>query len=103
MRRTKKIDYLFIIIGAILLLSFISIPVSALEFSKNLSYQGSYTLGEQRFDHSITLKIDYFQEITQDLFFQGDLIIRSSNKEYSKPFIIGPNELFLASMMLLKI
>ncbi len=96
MRRTKKIDYLFIIIGAILLLSFISIPVSALEFSKNLSYQGSYTLGEQRFDHSITLKIDYFQEITQDLFFQGDLIIRSSNKEYSKPFIIGPNELYFS-------
>lgn len=97
MCKTKTIDYLLIFITTMLLLFFISSPVLALEFSKNLSYQGSYALDEQKFDHTITLKIDYFQEITDDLFFQGDLIIRSSNKEYSKPFIIGPNELYISA------
>ena len=67
----------------------------AFDFSQKILYQSSYSLNQQKLNHTVTLKIDYFEEISNDLFFQGDLIIRSSNKEYSKPFIIGPNELYL--------
>jgi hypothetical protein len=99
MCRTSNTNYiLFIGVFTIISLFFIFFHTGlALDFSEKLMYQGSYNPGQEKFNHTITLKIDYIQEINNDLFFQGDLILRTSNKDYSKPFIIGPNEFYLSA------
>ena len=99
MCRTSNTNYiLFIGVFTIISLFFIFYhTVSAFDFSQKLVYEGSYPLEQEKFNHTITLKIDYLQEISNDLYFQGDLIIRASNKDYSKPFIIGPNEFYFSA------
>ncbi len=68
--------------------------VYAFDASQQLIYEGSYDLSGNHFNQTLTLNIDYFQEISDDLFIEGDLILRANNKAYSQPFIIGPNELY---------
>ncbi|MDD4895675.1 MAG: hypothetical protein PHS21_02740 [Atribacterota bacterium] len=90
MIRINKINFLADT-GIVFIISFFLIfSQSALgfDFSQKVLYQSSYSLKQQKLNHTVTLKIDYFEEISTDLFFQGDLIIRLSNKEYSKPFVI---------------
>ncbi len=94
----KSINIINFLTGllVIILSVLICIPITlAFTSSQKLLYQGSYSFLQQKMNHTITLTIDYCQEITHDLFLQGDLVIRSSNKEYSRPLVIGPNELYL--------
>lgn len=95
MKRISIINFLTGLLVMILFALIFSTITMAFHSSQKLIYQGSYALNQQINYNTVTFKMDYYQEITQDLFLQGDLIIRSSNKEYSKPLIIGPNELYL--------
>jgi len=74
-----------------------SIPAFAFDASQQLLYEGSYAISKGKLDHTLTLNIDYFQEISDDIFLQGDLVIRTTSKEYGQPFIAGPNELYLST------
>jgi len=85
--------------GILFLLSMIILlpmPGLAFDTSQTLVYEGSYLLLQQRMNHTLTLNIDYFQEISDDIFLEGNLLVRTSNKEYARPFMVGPNELYLS-------
>jgi len=74
-----------------------SISAFAFDTSQQLLYEGSYAISKEKLDHTLTLNIDYFQEISDDIFLEGDLVIRTTSKEYGQPFIVGPNELYLST------
>ena len=85
--------------GILLLFSLlfrITLQGLAFDTSLILRYEGSYFLSQQRINHTLRLDIDYFQEISDDIFLEGDLVVQTSNKEYARPFILGPNELYLS-------
>ena len=71
--------------------------VMAFNFSQKLLYEGSYSENNGKFSNSLTLSIDYFHDITSDLFLEGDLVIRATNEQYGDPFIIGPNEIYVSA------
>ncbi|HNR64922.1 MAG TPA: hypothetical protein PKJ95_01365 [Atribacterota bacterium] len=97
MSKEKLLNFSKVVLFTLSFLTIISRAALSFESSQKLFYQGSYSLQQQKINNTVTLKIDYMQEITNDLFFQGDLILRTSNKEYSKPFLIGPNEFYLSA------
>lgn len=99
MSRTNKTIFLFMVCISLIFIQLMVLSLSgwAFDFSKKLLYEGSYSLESQKLNNCLTFKIDYVHEISDDLFFQGDLIIRTSNRDYSKPFIIGPNELYFTA------
>jgi len=72
------------------------LPSLAFDVSQSLTYEGSYIPLQERINHTVTLDIDYFQEVKENIFLEGDLLIRSTNKEFAKPFIIAPNEIYLS-------
>ncbi|NLL61547.1 MAG: hypothetical protein GX240_02010 [Candidatus Atribacteria bacterium] len=95
MLKTKVNHYTLTVILFLSLFIILSQPVLAFDTTQALLYEGSYSLNEQIFDHTITLKVDYVQDLWSDVYLQGDLIIRASNKKYSNPIIFFPNELYL--------
>lgn len=76
--------------------------IHAFDTSQQLKYEGSYYLSSSKFNHTLTLNIDYFHKISDELFLEGDLVVRANNKEYSKPFIAGPNEIYLSAYNLIE-
>jgi hypothetical protein len=102
MKRTKGLNYLIGTIFALSLFLGISYPLRALETSQKLLYQGSYFLEQEKIDHTLTFQLDYLEEISNDLFLEGDLVVRITNNEYSKPIITGPNELYLNAYNILE-
>jgi len=95
MKRTKGLNYLIGTIFAVSLFLGITYPLWALETSQKLLYQGSYFLEQGKIDHTITFQLDYWEEVANDLFLEGDLAVRITSNDYSKPLIAGPNELYL--------
>ena len=91
-----KIKYFLVGFFLISIALSFSIPVWAFDTSLTLTYEGAYPLSQLRMNHTLNLEVDYFQEISDDIFLEGDLLIRTTNKEYAQPFIIGPNELYLS-------
>ncbi|MBN2395437.1 MAG: hypothetical protein JXC36_03120, partial [Candidatus Atribacteria bacterium] len=77
-------------------------PSHAFDMSQQLFYESSYHPSESQLNQTLTLNMDYFQEISTDLFIEGDLILRSSNKTYSKPLIAGPNEIYISAYNIIK-
>jgi hypothetical protein len=71
--------------------------IMAFDTSQKLLYEGSYILNQYKFSNSLTFKIDYFHEITSDVFLEGNLVIRASNEQYGDPFVIGPNEIYVSA------
>lgn len=69
----------------------------AFDISQELLYECSYILNQDKFSNSLTFNIDYFHEVTNDIFLEGDLVIRASNAQYGNSFVIGPNEIYLSA------
>lgn len=91
--RLKPSIWLLLMIG--LIFAFTQ-PGLAFNTSQTLKYETSYLLSTQMMNHTLTLDIDYFHELTDDVYLEGDLIIRTTNKQLGKPFVIAPNEIFLS-------
>lgn len=69
----------------------------AFDTSQELIYEGSYILNQDKYSNSLTFNIDYFHEVADDVFLEGDLVIRTTNEQYGDPFVIGPNEIYLSA------
>ncbi len=93
----KLMQYLMGTIFIIHMATGCSQTVLAFNTSQNLQYEGSYTLDQKKLNHSLTLNIDYFHEVSDDIFLEGDLVIRTSNKEYAQPFVVGSNEIYISA------
>ena len=72
------------------------LPVWSFDTSTQLLYEGGYLTSVDRFNHTLTLTVDYFQEVSDNIFLEGNLVTRLTNKEYAQPFVFGPNELYLS-------
>ena len=97
--KNKNVCFIGVLLLTCLLIIF-SQPVWAMDTTQKIIYNSSYSLDNQKIDHTVTFKIDYLQEIINDIYLQGDLVIRTTNKNYADPFIMGPNELYLMPMIL---
>jgi hypothetical protein len=87
---------LIISLVIVLTLTFINSGL-AFNTSQTLKYETSYLLYNQMMNHTLTLEIDYFHELTDDVYLEGDLMIRATNKEFGQPFVIAPNEIYLSA------
>lgn len=74
----------------------------AFDTSQKLLYEGSYILNQDKYSNSLSFNIDYFHELTNDVFLEGDLVIRTSNAQYGDPLVIGPNEIYLSAYSIIK-
>jgi len=92
-----RLKYSLGIFLMIVLIIAISQPGLAFNASQTLQYEGSYLLSTQKINHTLTLDIDYFHELTDDVYLEGDLIIRTTNKQFGKPFILAPNEIYVSA------
>jgi hypothetical protein len=92
-----RLKYSLGIFLMIVLIIAISQPGLAFNASQTLQYEGSYLLSTQKMNHTLTLDIDYFHELTDDVYLEGDLIIRTTNKQFGKPFVLAPNEIYVSA------
>lgn len=91
--------------GILFLLSMLilcTLPGLAFDTSQTLEYEGSFLLSQQTLNHTLTLEIDYFHEITDNIFLEGDLMIRATNKEFGQPIVIAPNEIYLSGYSIIE-
>jgi len=72
-------------------------PGLAFNTSQTLKYETSYLLSTQMMNHTLTLEIDYFDELTDEIYLEGDLMIRATNNKFGQPFVIAPNEIYLSA------
>ena len=93
-----KLRYCLInVIFMVYIITVYTCTIFAFETSQQLQYEVSYNLSRDKLNHTLSLNIDYFQEISDDVFLEGDLVVRTSNKEYSQTFIVGLNEIYISA------
>ena len=97
-----KIKYYPGILFLLSMLILCTLPGLAFDTSQTLEYEGSFLLSQQTLNHTLTLEIDYFHEITDNIFLEGDLMIRATNKELGKPIVIAPNEIYLSGYSIIE-
>jgi len=74
-----------------------SVSVFAGDFSGNLTYSGQYNFTEQNLSNTLNLDLNYIQNFTDEVFAEGDLLIRYSDKSSPNPFMIIPKEIYIGT------
>jgi len=74
-----------------------SASVYALDFSGNLTYSGQYNLSEQILSNTLNLDLNFVHNFTDEVFAEGDLVIRYSDKSSTNPFMIIPKEIYIGT------
>jgi len=90
---TFKKSVIFIIF--IILVS--SASVFAGDFSGNLTYSGKYNFTEQDLSNSLKLDLNYIHNFTDEIFTEGDLILKYNDKSFANPFMIIPKEIYIGA------
>jgi len=67
------------------------------DFSGNLTYSGQYSFAEQNLSNTLNLDLNYVHNFTDEVFAEGDLIIKYSDRNVSNPFMIIPKELYIGT------
>ncbi len=86
-----------IIITIILIICFLSNSVYALEFSGNLTYSSSYSPFSKDLSNSLKLEIKSFHSFTDQIFLEGDLVLRYTDRFLDQPLFIMPKEFYLST------
>ncbi|HAJ32275.1 MAG TPA: hypothetical protein DCK79_02735 [Candidatus Atribacteria bacterium] len=84
-----------ILIIVIILLS--SASAYAGDFSGNLTYSGQYNFTEQNLSNTLNLDLNYIHDFTDEVFVEGDLIIKYSDSSAPSPFMIIPKEIYIGT------
>ena len=74
-----------------------SVSVYAFDFSGNLTYSGQYNLSEQNLSNTLNLDLNFVHSFTDEIFAEGDLVIRYSDNSSTNPFMIIPKELYIGT------
>jgi len=85
---------IFLVVFIILLFS---ASVYALDFSGNLTYSGQYDLSEQNLSNTLNLDLNFTHNFSDEIFAEGDLVIRYSDKSSTSPFMIIPKEIYIGA------
>ncbi len=81
----------------ILIILVYSSSVYALDFSGNLTYSGQYDLSEPNLSNTLNLDLNFIHNFSGEIFAEGDLIIRYSDKYSTNPFMIIPKEIYIGT------
>ena len=84
------------LVGFILVL-FSALAAFANEFSGSLTYSGEYNFASQNLNNTLNLDLNYIHSFTDEVFAEGDLVIRYSDKSPSNSFMIIPKEIYLGA------
>jgi hypothetical protein len=74
-----------------------SASVFAGDFSGSLTYSGGYNFTENNLSNTLNLDLNYIHNFTDEVFAEGDLVIRYSNKSAPNPFMIIPKEIYIGA------
>jgi opacity protein-like surface antigen len=86
------------IILIILIILISSASVFAGDFLGNLTYSGQYNFVEQNLSNALNLDLNYIHNFTDEVFAEGDLVIRYSDKSSpTNPFMIIPKEIYIGT------
>jgi len=72
----------------------------AMDFSGNLTYSGQYSLSEQNLSNTLNLDLNFVHNFTDEIFAEGDLIIKYSDKSVN-PLMVIPQELYVGAYELI--
>jgi hypothetical protein len=67
------------------------------DFSGSLTYSGEYNFTENDLSNTLNLDLNYIHSFTDEIFAEGDLVIRYSNKSAPNPFMIIPQEIYIGA------
>lgn len=85
---------IFLVIFIILLFS---ASAYAGDFSGSLTYSGGYNFTENNLSNTLNLDLNYIHNFTDEVFVEGDLIIKYSDSSAPSPFMIIPKELYIGT------
>jgi len=85
---------IFLVVFIILLFS---ASAFAGDFSGSLTYSGGYNFTENNLSNTLNLDLNYIHSFTDEVFVEGDLVIRYSNKSSTNPFMIIPREIYIGA------
>ncbi len=81
----------------ILIILLFSASAYAGDFSGSLTYSGGYNFTENNLNNTLNLGLNYIHNFTDEVFAEGDLIIKYSDSFASNPFMIIPKELYIGT------
>ncbi|HER25017.1 MAG TPA: hypothetical protein ENO17_08225 [Candidatus Atribacteria bacterium] len=81
----------------ILIILLLSTSVLAGSFSGTLTYSGQYNFAQDELSNTLNLDLDYIHSLTDDIFVEGDLLIRYSDSSSTNPLMIVPKELYIGT------
>jgi hypothetical protein len=81
----------------ILIILLFSASAYAGDFSGSLTYSGGYNFTENNLNNTLNLDLNYIHNFTDEVFVEGDLIIKYSDSSVSSPFMIIPKELYIGT------
>jgi len=84
----------------VLIILISSASVYALDFSGNLTYSGEYNLSKQTLNNTLSLDFNIVHDFTDEIFAEGDLIIKYSDKSVN-PIMVIPKELYVGAYELI--
>jgi hypothetical protein len=85
---------IFLVVFIILLFS---ASVYAGDFSGSLTYSGGYNFTENNLSNTLNLDLNYIHNFTDEVFAEGDLVIRYTDKPFTDPFMIIPKEIYIGA------
>jgi len=85
---------IFLVIFIILLFS---VSAFAGDFSGSLTYSGGYNFTENNLSNTLNLDLNYIHSFTDEVFVEGDLVIKYSDKSSTSPLMIIPKEIYLGA------
>ena len=85
---------IFLVVFIILLFS---ASAYAGDFSGSLTYSGGYSFDENNLNNTLNLGLNHIHSFTDEVFAEGDLIIRYSDKSSTNPFMIIPKEIYIGA------
>ncbi len=84
----------FLIVFVLLLFS---TSAFANDFYGSLTYSGEYGFAENNLNNILNLGLNYIHNLTSEVFIEGDLVIRYSDKSSSNPFMMIPKEIYIGA------
>src|SRR5665648_961664 len=88
---------IFLVIFIILLFSASAYDV---DFSGNLTYSGGYNFTKNNLSNTLNLDLNFVHNFTDEIFAEGDLIIKYSDKSVN-PLMVIPQELYVGAYELI--
>ena len=69
----------------------------AMDFSGSLTYSGGYNFTENNLSNTLNLDLNFVHNFTEEIFAEGDLVIRYSDKSSTNPFMLIPKEIYIGA------